>query len=425
MTRPAGPPVEYLRDPAHRADRLRAARPRRRARRDRRAGRSARRRAGLGGQRAPALRPHRAAGPARPPWATGSGPTAASTSSWPSRPTPSGSPGARSRCRPRCPGLLWLPVGPARRRDRHGRRPPRDRGRGRLRGCRQGPSPGRGARRRQPAPPGHAPPAAHRPGRRRMADATPRPAADHLAAAVDGARRPGLRLAGGAGRARCWPAAVGGGRRPVHRAQPVPPGVGDRAAAGGPSRRWPGWGTSPRRASSAGHDRYLLWWQRSGEDLARLRLNFDPTSVDVYDYLQMEWFQRGPRPARPRRRSAPTSTTPAPGSTSSPASVPVVIDGRFLGVAGADIVDGPPRAPADRDPAHLPGRGARGRRRAARARRQHARAGSAGSRLPSRPVPGDAGSPRSPRCRPAAGWRVGRQRRPGGVLSQDPRRLLT
>src|SRR5262249_32463874 len=40
-----------------------------------------------------------------------------------------------------------------------------------------------------------------------------------------------------------------------------------------------------------GKERYLAWWQRYGERVARLRLNFDPASIDVYDYLQMDWYQ--------------------------------------------------------------------------------------------------------------------------------------
>lgn len=40
-----------------------------------------------------------------------------------------------------------------------------------------------------------------------------------------------------------------------------------------------------------GRERYLAWWQRHDDRVARLRLNFDPTSIDVYDYLQMDWYQ--------------------------------------------------------------------------------------------------------------------------------------
>jgi hypothetical protein len=50
----------------------------------------------------------------------------------------------------------------------------------------------------------------------------------------------------------------------------------------------------------AGKQRHLEWWQRTmaadgGQDgFARIRLNLDPESVDLYDYLDMDWFT-GPR----------------------------------------------------------------------------------------------------------------------------------
>jgi hypothetical protein len=46
----------------------------------------------------------------------------------------------------------------------------------------------------------------------------------------------------------------------------------------------------------AGRERHLEWWQRtaSGADTAdgysRIRLNLDPESIDLYDYLDMDWF---------------------------------------------------------------------------------------------------------------------------------------
>jgi hypothetical protein len=46
----------------------------------------------------------------------------------------------------------------------------------------------------------------------------------------------------------------------------------------------------------AGRERHLEWWQRtaSGDDAqdgySRIRLNLDPESIDLYDYLDMDWF---------------------------------------------------------------------------------------------------------------------------------------
>lgn len=87
----------------------------------------------------------------------------------------------------------------------------------------------------------------------------------------------------------------------------------------------------------AGHERYLLWWQRAGDELARLRLNFDTTSVDVYDYLQMEWFQEARAGGR-RNAFGPYVDYSGSGMYVVTASVPVVAGGVFVGVAGADIL---------------------------------------------------------------------------------------
>jgi hypothetical protein len=45
-----------------------------------------------------------------------------------------------------------------------------------------------------------------------------------------------------------------------------------------------------------GRERHLEWWQRAaaGDDApdhySRIRLNLDPESIDLYDYLDMDWF---------------------------------------------------------------------------------------------------------------------------------------
>lgn len=87
----------------------------------------------------------------------------------------------------------------------------------------------------------------------------------------------------------------------------------------------------------AGHQRYLYWWQRSGSgQLNRLRLNFDAESVDVYDYLQMEWFQAA-RAGAPRSAFGPYVDYTGAGAYVITSSVPVMHEGNFLGVAGADV----------------------------------------------------------------------------------------
>lgn len=85
------------------------------------------------------------------------------------------------------------------------------------------------------------------------------------------------------------------------------------------------------------HERYLYWWQRgSAGQLNRLRLNFDAESVDVYDYLQMEWFQSA-RAGAPRSAFGPYVDYTGAGAYVITTSVPVMHGPAFLGVAGADV----------------------------------------------------------------------------------------
>lgn len=89
-----------------------------------------------------------------------------------------------------------------------------------------------------------------------------------------------------------------------------------------------------------GRERYLAWWQRRADDrVARLRLNFDPTSVDVYDYLQMDFYQLAQH-GQVRVAYGPYVDYSGSDMYTITATVPVVADGTFLGVAGADLVVG-------------------------------------------------------------------------------------
>lgn len=89
-----------------------------------------------------------------------------------------------------------------------------------------------------------------------------------------------------------------------------------------------------------GLERYLAWWQRQKGRVSRLRLNFDPNSVDVYDYLQMDWYQL-PLHGQARVAYGPYVDYSGSDMYTITATVPVVAaDGTFLGVAGADLVVG-------------------------------------------------------------------------------------
>jgi len=97
----------------------------------------------------------------------------------------------------------------------------------------------------------------------------------------------------------------------------------------------------------AGKDRHLEWWRRTayGDDgtdgFARIRLNLDPESIDLYDYLDMDWFTIPRRAGRPHvygphidfscaDRYVVTMTVPV--TDSGPGG-----EREFLGIAGADI----------------------------------------------------------------------------------------
>lgn len=89
-----------------------------------------------------------------------------------------------------------------------------------------------------------------------------------------------------------------------------------------------------------GHERFIAWWQRQGEHTRQLRLNFDPASIDVYDYLQMEWFRRAQDGAS-RVAYGPYVDYSGSDAYTVTATVPVVEAGQFLGVVGADLDTAP------------------------------------------------------------------------------------
>jgi hypothetical protein len=94
-----------------------------------------------------------------------------------------------------------------------------------------------------------------------------------------------------------------------------------------------------------GKRRHLEWWQRTGpgagDGYARLRLNLDPESIDLYDYLDMDWFTVPEREGR-RYVYGPHVDFSCAGRYVVTMTVPLfgTVDGgrrEFIGVAGADI----------------------------------------------------------------------------------------
>ncbi|GAA3528468.1 hypothetical protein AFL01nite_02300 [Aeromicrobium flavum] len=86
-----------------------------------------------------------------------------------------------------------------------------------------------------------------------------------------------------------------------------------------------------------GLDRYMLWWQQHDGRTSRLRLNFDRTSIDVYDYVEMEWFEF-PAGGRTRATYGPYVDYSGSELYIVTVSVPVTIDGEFVGIVGADVL---------------------------------------------------------------------------------------
>jgi hypothetical protein len=101
-----------------------------------------------------------------------------------------------------------------------------------------------------------------------------------------------------------------------------------------------------------GKHRHLEWWQRTAGDdsapdgYARIRLNLDPESIDLYDYLDMDWFTVPQRYGR-RYVYGPyvdfscanryVITITAPVFESAGADAHADGEREFLGVAGVDI----------------------------------------------------------------------------------------
>ncbi len=86
----------------------------------------------------------------------------------------------------------------------------------------------------------------------------------------------------------------------------------------------------------AAHERFLAWWQRSGDEHVRLRLNFDVNSIDVYDYIQMDWFRLARDSMRPSAYGPYVDYTGA-GLYVITCARPVVRADAFVGVAGIDL----------------------------------------------------------------------------------------
>lgn len=82
----------------------------------------------------------------------------------------------------------------------------------------------------------------------------------------------------------------------------------------------------------------LEWWQRDPDDEAAKWLDVDlnPDSVDFYDYVAAEWFVVPRRTGR-RHVMGPYVDVHGTDRYLLTLTMPVIDDGEFLGVAGADV----------------------------------------------------------------------------------------
>lgn len=83
-------------------------------------------------------------------------------------------------------------------------------------------------------------------------------------------------------------------------------------------------------------DHYLLWYQKRVAGIRRLNLNLTEDDPDLYDYFDTDWY------AGAEQLQAPSIYGPYVDYAGADflvltAAVPVYVDGRFIGVTGADL----------------------------------------------------------------------------------------
>jgi hypothetical protein len=79
------------------------------------------------------------------------------------------------------------------------------------------------------------------------------------------------------------------------------------------------------------------WWADRGAGLERLAVDLDPESAEFYDYTTEEWYREPRRTGRPGI-AGPYVDYICTHEYTFTLSVPLRQDGRFTGVAGADIL---------------------------------------------------------------------------------------
>lgn len=83
-------------------------------------------------------------------------------------------------------------------------------------------------------------------------------------------------------------------------------------------------------------ERHIEWWQRGRTGFVPMRLNLDPTCVDVYDYFTLEWYTLARDQSRRMAFGPYIDYSGADGYVCT-FTVPVLDEGDFLGVAATDL----------------------------------------------------------------------------------------
>ena len=84
--------------------------------------------------------------------------------------------------------------------------------------------------------------------------------------------------------------------------------------------------------------RWIDWWW-ADRGIGQLEVDLDPGSAEFYDYTTTEWYREPARTGRPCI-AGPYVDYICTHEYTFTVSVPVVDEGRFMGVAGADILAG-------------------------------------------------------------------------------------
>jgi hypothetical protein len=79
------------------------------------------------------------------------------------------------------------------------------------------------------------------------------------------------------------------------------------------------------------------WWPRAGGAVERLEVDLDPESAEFYDYTTTEWYREPERTAE-RHIAGPYVDYICTHEYTFTLSAPLLRGGRFIGVAGADIL---------------------------------------------------------------------------------------